>query len=60
MPVGWERGVWLPLPLGTEPQVLRGRIGEVETVERRAERATMVVNDCILKEVGLVLVRIDY
>ena len=23
MPVGWDRGVWLPLPEGADPQVAR-------------------------------------
>jgi hypothetical protein len=49
IPLGWERGCWLPLPVGAPPQVLRSWRGELETVARRAEAVIRtVVNECIL------------
>lgn len=50
IPVGCERGCWLPLPAGALPQVLRTWIGELETVARRAEAAMIVVKVCILMD----------
>lgn len=48
MPVGWERGVWEPLPVGAVPHVSRAmRRGDAETEERRLE-AAMMAKACIL------------
>ena len=55
MPVGCERGVWLPLPAGALPHVARAAslMGDAETPAMRAEAAMMVVNDCMLMEEDL-------
>jgi hypothetical protein len=52
MPVGCERGVWLPLPAGALPHVARAAswMGDAETPATRAEAARMEVNDCMLME----------
>jgi hypothetical protein len=48
MPLGWERGVALPLPEGAEPQVSRTLRGEAEAAPMKAEAAMILVKDCIL------------
>jgi hypothetical protein len=57
MPLGCERGVWLPLPSGALPHVARAAslIGFAEAHAMRAEAAMMVVNDCMMKEDLMIL-----
>lgn len=55
MPVGCDRGVWLPLPAGALPHAARAAslMGDAEAVEMRAEPAMMAVKNCMLMEVDL-------
>jgi hypothetical protein len=55
MPVGCERGFWLPLPAGALPHVARAAslMGDAEVVAMRAEEARMAVKNCMLIEVDL-------
>jgi hypothetical protein len=57
MPVGCDRGVWLPLPAGALPHVARAAslTGDAETPAMRADAATMEVNECMLIEVMRIL-----